>query len=121
MHAPNKFRVETGELASDPSFGNNGYFVIQKEKHRNTLACVASDGVGWEHVSVSTPYRCPTWEEMCEVKDLFWDAEDLIVQYHPPKSEYVNNHPFVLHLWRQTDKEFPLPPSILVGFKDKNI
>ncbi len=26
---------------------------------------------GWEHVSISNTHRCPTWDEMCAVKDLF--------------------------------------------------
>src|SRR5580658_4748259 len=44
----------------------------------------------FEHVSVSLAHRCPTWEEMCKIKDLFWDDEDVVVQFHPAKSEYVN-------------------------------
>ena len=58
---------------------------------------------GWEHVSVKLfARRLPTWDEMCEVKDIFWDAEEEVVQMHPKKSEYIN---FVeaLHLWRPTD------------------
>lgn len=69
----------------------------------------------WEHVSISTQTRCPTWEEMCFVKDLFWDEEDCVVQYHPPKSDYINCHPRCLHLWRPIGLEIPRPPKILVG------
>ena len=72
---------------------------------------------GWEHVSVSTRRRIPNWREMCFVKDLFWEAEDCVVQFHPPASEYVNNYSFVLHLWRYQRQEFPMPPAELVGFK----
>jgi hypothetical protein len=46
---------------------------------------------------------------------LFWDEEDRVVQYHPPKSEYVSCHPYTLHLWRRADNEIDHPPSILVG------
>ena len=77
----------------------------------------------WDHVSVSVftrgalhLSRLPTWEEMARIKDLFWEAEDCVMQVHPPKSEYVNMAE-VLHLWRWTGGEFPRPPSILVGFK----
>lgn len=73
-------------------------------KFRKPLFCQASDGGGWEHVSVSTIERCPTWDEMCKVKSLFWDDDDLVVQYHPPASEYVNNHPYTLHLWRKSGR-----------------
>ena len=41
--------------------------------------------------------------------------EEAVVQIHPPKSEYVNNHQFVLHLWKPTKDALPLPPSIAVG------
>lgn len=57
---------------------------------------------GWEHVSVSPCNRKratpPTWAEMCEIKHMFFEDEEAVVQYHPPKSEYVNNHPYCLHL-----------------------
>lgn len=70
---------------------------------------------GWEHVSVSTERRLPNWNEMCLVKDLFWDEEEVVFQLHPAKSQYVNNHPTCLHMWRHPTKPVPLPPSILVG------
>lgn len=79
---------------------------------------IASSGFGWEHVSVSRRDRCPTWDEMCLVKALFWDDDDCVIQHHPPCSEYVNNHPYCLHLWRPIDVSLPMPPSILVGVKD---
>jgi hypothetical protein len=52
---------------------------------------------------------------MCFIKDLFWDAEDVVIQYHPAKSEYVNMHENTLHLWRPVGKEIPTPPKELVG------
>lgn len=51
---------------------------------------------------------------MCFVKDLFWDGEDAVMQLHPPKSNYVNNHPHCLHLWRPTQAVIPMPETILV-------
>lgn len=65
------------------------------------LSVIASVEDGWEHVSVSLGNRCPTWDEMCFVKNLFWDEEDIAIQFHPAKSEYVNLHPYALHLWRK--------------------
>jgi hypothetical protein len=112
--APEQFRVQTGMLATSESAGNNGYFIIPRGK--DTLAIIASDGMGWEHVSVSLDHRTPTWEEMCTVKDLFWSPEARVVQFHPPHSEYVNMHPYTLHLWRAPDREFVHPPSVLVGY-----
>lgn len=78
-----------------------------------------SYGGGWEHVSVC-PYKStkiPSWEDMCKIKDIFWNEDECVVQYHPPKSEYVNNMSNCLHLWRPIDVEMPMPPSIFVGVK----
>jgi len=71
----------------------------------------------WEHVSVSMEKRCPNWTEMCIIKDLFWDEEETVVQFHPKKSEYVNNHPHCLHLWKKVKHDYDLPPTIFVGLK----
>lgn len=79
------------------------------------LTIIFSDGLGWEHVSVSTPGRCPNWPEMCFVKNLFWSADDVVIQFHPAASEYVNNHPYCLHLWRPQGITLPTPPRLLVG------
>lgn len=107
-----RWRNAPGGWSSVPSDGNNSAFLIPM-RGGYKLRVIASDGDGWEHVSVSLADRCPTWDEMCRVKRLFWDAEDTVVQYHPPESEYVNLHPFCLHLWRPVAGEILLPPSYL--------
>ena len=114
FRVPEKFRVREGRMGSDESFGNNGAFVVPLRRAQ-TVMIIASEGLGWEHVSVSRKDRCPTWAEMCQVKDLFWEPEDRVVQYHPPQSEYVNDHPFCLHLWRPIGIEMPHPDPFLVG------
>lgn len=122
--APNQFRLKGHHLlGSDNSFGNNGVFVIPHPKVSNyEIRVQCSDGLGWEHVSVSVaekrkqPRRCPTWEEMCYTKSLFWSEDDCVVQYHPAKTEYVNMHQFVLHLWRPIDQIIPTPEKIMIGF-----
>jgi hypothetical protein len=118
MHAPNKYRVRKGAFASDESDGNNGAFFIPHKLGKAPLKVICSDGEGWEHVSVSLPARCPTWEEMCFVVRQFWDEGDCVMQLHPPRSEWVNNHPYCLHLWRPLGAAIPLPPSIMVGYRD---
>ena len=55
------------------------------------------------------------------VKDLFWNETECVVQYHPPKADYVNNHPHCLHLWGRADGNIPRPPAILVGVKDRGV
>lgn len=116
FHVPNKFRVKTGQMGSDETFGNNGAFEVTL-RHNQKVFVIASDGAGWEHVSVSRKDRCPTWDEMCQVKALFWDDDDCVVQYHPARSEYVDNHKTCLHLWRPVGVQIPIPPSIFVGVR----
>ncbi len=118
FHVPEKWRVKTGPMGSTQSAGNNGQFIVRSLKLDYHVLCQASCGLGWEHVSVSmaTVDRCPTWAEMSVVKSIFWDDDDLVVQFHPPRSEYVNNHPYVLHLWRKagTNDFCERPPVELV-------
>lgn len=81
-----------------------------------TAQVVISSDLGWDHVSVSIPgeARCPTWEEMCAVKDAFFHEQETVLQFHPPKSDYVNLHPFTLHLWKPQRVEIPLPAKEMV-------
>lgn len=122
FHCPDKFRVRRGEWAT--ATGDKfGAFWVPVTLGAPPLKIIATDGRDseyevWEHVSVSLPNRCPTWIEMAFVKSLFWDDEDCVVQFHPPRSEYVNQHPHCLHLWRPVGQSIPLPPSILVGHKE---
>ena len=119
MKVPEQYRVKTGMLASKEEDGNNGCFTVPFRSFDFTV--IASDGEGWEHVSVSLRNRCPNWEEMCYIKSLFWDDEETVVQFHPPKSQYVNQHPNCLHLWKQIGKTIETPPMILVGINpEKN-
>lgn len=74
-------------------------------------------GLGFEHLSVSTPVKTPTWEQMCKMKDIFWNDDEVCMQLHPKKEEYVNNMPYCLHIWKPIDKEIPTPPSIMVGVR----
>lgn len=115
MKVPEQYRVKIGPLASSEADGNNGYFVIEFES--NIIGVLASDGMDWDHVSVSLNNRTPNWKEMCMVKDLFFSKDECVIQYHPSEKEYINNHPYCLHLWRPQKDIIPIPPSILVGIK----
>lgn len=129
FHVPELVRNTTHpQLASTVADGNNGAFDIESPEPGWRLAMIASDGMGWEHVSVHAyrslariQLRTPNWREMCYVKDLCWDVEDLVIQFHPRKSEYVNNHEQVLHLWRPTDREIPTPDPIQVGVLSEGV
>ena len=78
------------------------------------LEVIFSWGFGWEHASVVAQGRCPTWPELCFVKDFFWQPNECVIQYHPPKTSYVNVHDYCLHLWRPRREAIPMPPKILV-------
>lgn len=87
---------------------------------KNGRTIIWSYAGGWEHVSMNDNSKTPTWEEMCDLKDMFWADDETVVQYHPAKSEYVNNLKHCLHLWRpieQYNGKLPIPDSILVGLK----
>lgn len=93
----------------------NGMFKIPYRSYE--LLVMASNGDGWDHVSVSLNNRCPNWEEMNYIKDLFFREDECVMQLHPPKEEYVNNHPYCLHIWRPQEQEIPRPPMYMVGIK----
>lgn len=79
------------------------------------LYVVASTGGGWDHVSVSLPTRCPTWEEMSAVKRAFFRRMEWAVELHPSQSENLSLHPYCLHLWRCQFAEMELPPALMVA------
>lgn len=105
-----------------------GMFFIKVPGHPQPLKVAASrfrdkDPVSnsnppWNHVSISRNNRCPTWEEMCSIKDIFFDKDEAVMQLHPAEKDYVNNHRFCLHIWQPVFEVIPLPPSIMVGVKD---
>ena len=103
------------------------------DAHGSSLLVMATDGTigpdphlpeagdmdtGWEHVSVSIPsprsrIATPSWQEMSFVKELFWEDDQCVVQFHVPVAEHVDNFE-ALHLWRWTGGEFPRPPKEFV-------
>lgn len=115
----NAHRVVSGPYASTREDGFNGAFTFPIPWDPRRVMCIASDGMGWQHVSVSFgagSKKCPSWDVMCWVKDVFWEDTDAVIQIHPPKKDYVNYHPGCLHLWKCTDgREQPMPLPIMVG------
>ncbi len=111
-------RLRDGQMSS-PTGEMWGMFMLTGPFGQNlkVISSGSDSEFGWEHVSVSLDRRPPIWEEMCFIKDLFWDEEEVVMQLHPPKSMYINNHPNCLHLWRPLKMTIPIPPMILVGVK----
>lgn len=110
-------RVLTGYGASSPAMGVFGSFYIQGPCNQflKIVSSGAMQHAPWEHVSVSCKKRTPNWPEMCFVKDMFWHENEAVAQFHPPKSDYVNYHPYCLHLWRPVHFPMHLPPYWMVG------
>lgn len=125
---PEKYRLRFGPMESDDACGNNGAFKIGLKDRGTTVVafCIASDGFDWEHVSITLATtrgkplkKCPSWEQMCRIKSLFWGEEDVVFQFHPSKDNYINNHKYCLHLWRRAGINETLPSSILIGLKNE--
>ena len=112
-------RIRSGRMASAWVMGANGAFRVRCPD-RGELFVIISDGGRWEHVSVTTKNRCPTWEEMDWVKRQFWDEDDTVMQLHVPAADHVDCHPFCLHLWRPIGGEVPRPPAWMVGPKGES-
>lgn len=110
----NACRVREGYFKSSDLDGFNGQFNIQINGLH--VLCQASDGMNWQHVSASIigSVNPPSWNMMCKIKELFWDDQDWVIQYHPAKEDYVNIHPGVLHLWKPLNLDIPKPPKICV-------
>lgn len=98
------------EIFSTEQDGWNGHFLVPIDG--DIWHIRISDGLGWRHLSISNAQRSvmPTWSIMCRAKDLFFGDDELVVQYHPPKADYVNDHQFCLHLWQSLDEPMPAPP-----------
>lgn len=110
-------RVTSGAYGSEAG-DLHGAFLIDGPFGRELkiLSSGTDHTYGWEHVSVSLAHHMttPVWEEMCFVKEQFWTDEECVMQLHPPKADYVNNHPGVLHLWRPLRTHIPMPKKIQV-------
>jgi len=87
---------------------HNGAFVTRIKGE--TYRIIASNGGGWEHVSVSSVDKVPSWAVMCEIKKMFFEDGEVAMQLHPAKKNYVNTHPNCLHLWRPINEKIPVPP-----------
>ena len=98
----------TGKERSED--GGRGWVTIKGQ----TFFVVYSNGGGWDHVSVSHRNRCPYWEEMCAIKDVFFEPDEACVEYHPARKDYINLHPYCLHIWKPQNAELPTPPKIFV-------
>jgi len=57
------------------------------------------------HLSISHPFRLPTWDEINAARDACIPADVWLCQPMPPKDFWVNLHGRCLHLWQIRDRE----------------
>jgi hypothetical protein len=103
----NEYNVTLVHQADD---GIAFHWIFQNRK----WTVIVSNGSDWEHVSISSKNRTPNWETMNSLKDLIWNNDETVMQLHPKKNDYVNNHEHCLHLWKPLNEVIPVPPSVLV-------
>lgn len=59
--------------------------------------CGQEPGIGW-HLSISHPFRYPTWDEIKEARYALVPDAVTMAMMMPPRGEYVNVHPNCFHL-----------------------
>lgn len=100
-----------------------GFFFVRSDVDGHPLKIIASAWMGgeppadppWDHVSISRKDRCPTWEEMEQVKRLFFKPDEVAMQLHVPPTDHISVHPYCLHIWRPCDVAIPMPPAWMVA------
>ena len=83
-------------------------------RHRRGMVVILSIGLEldetwWLHLSASHPKRIPGWGDMRNAKDIFLGVNAWAYSVLPPRVDYVNIHPNVLHLWSPFDGRPRLP------------
>ena len=115
MHMPHIVITDVYRDRKGNPVGLAGWCEFPDKKFKGTLICGFNED-GMEHVSVSSykKRQLPDWETMCRIKDAFWQDEEMDVQIHPKKSEYLHGVSTiggdklenVLHLWRPADGDW---------------
>ena len=86
--------------------------------------CVADPEVeGGAHISVSHPYRYPTWEEIKAAwYDLVPNASEITgAIILPRKPEYVNIHTNCFHVYQLNQSEMPESVRLKGEMKNSNV
>jgi hypothetical protein len=110
----NRWRIKDGKFGSTEVDGFNGHFLVPLEGELWHI--IISDQMGWKHLSVTNAQKkmLPNWTIMSRLKDLFWGDDEWACQYFPAKEDYINDHPFCLHIWSSLDEPMPHPSFVFV-------
>lgn len=128
MKFPEQFRYKSPGTDYESNEGDPfGLFMIPPQKigpkmisrTLQVMAAVESPdkGLEWQYANVSLPkhrLKNPSWEEMQLVKSLFWEPNEVVVQFHAPSRDRMPELPGCLRLWKPTGLEMPTPPTIHV-------
>jgi hypothetical protein len=109
-----RVKLKNTELMGDEGCGA---FIVPSNVNEEALRVIASDGAGWDHISVSLEHRCPIWMEMEFIKRLFFKDNETAMQLHVPPDDHISYHPYCLHLWRPHHRPIPRPPAIMIAPK----
>ena len=88
LHKLDQYRVPHPVWRQDSFFGSFKVFVSGRAFYVLASVDEISKGDLWEHISVTpkNQKRCPTWDEMCAIKDMFFEDEEECIQFHPRKA-----------------------------------
>ena len=100
-------------------FPGKNFYIIPR--NGVMLEIITSVQFGWEHLSmvIITPdldTRIPTYEEMVFAKGLFWEENEICIEVHPKKSEYVNINPDCLHIWKRIGENYKESSNMITDF-----
>lgn len=104
-------RVPHGNVRRIDCYSNAARYVVRLDGVLLSaiveVECI--DGELWGHLSVAgqKPQRVPSWAELRWCKEYFL-GDRKAVQVLPPRAEYVNLNPDVLHLYAPLERD-PLP------------
>lgn len=69
------------------------------------LVFTSTDDDGCFHLSISNPYRYPTWDEMVDAKKRFFSPDKEAVIVLPRDSDYISLHPNCFHIFESACQE----------------
>lgn len=76
---------------------------------------IEKDGKKWIHVSVARPDKLPEWNLLKEIKRIFIGFDRQAIQILPREKNYINMHPYCLHLFCCVDEADPVPDFVTNG------
>ena len=86
--------------------------------NNETVHVFFSWGAGWDRVSVSHIHHCPTKDEMCEVKGLFFRDGECVMEYHTVDEDHDPAYPRSVQLWRPHLAPPNRPPFLVLMQKE---